>query len=168
MLDFVGELRMQLPDHLTAKPLSLSNSLWLLSTWTCCTWHGARLPIPPKLPLLTRKAVCSFLSKNHISPPPTTLPVTGGSSPPEGVTPTLVLKVSCWQQRSGCCNLQEHSQVSPTWEGDEELQWPPTPQRLCGHTMPPVCPCQRLLCGVGPSHPPWLTVPPAPPQSSLS
>lgn len=155
---------MELSDHLTAKALSLSHSLWLLSTWGC-TWCGAGLPLPRKPPLSARKAVFFFLSKIPISPSPATLPVTGASSPPGSVTAVLVLNVCCWQQRSGCCNPGEHSHVSPTREGDGGVAVAPqaagTPWPCCGPVLsPPASSVARAPC-----HPPWLT---APPQSSLS
>lgn len=156
---------MELSDHLTAKALSLSRSLWLLSTWGC-TWCGAGLPLPPKPPLSARKAVFFFLSKTPISPSLATLPVTGASSPPGSVTPMLVLNVCCWQQRSGCCNPGEHSHVSPTREGDGGVAVAPqasgTRRPCCGPVLSPPVP------------PPWRGPPatrlgsPPPLQSSLS
>lgn len=151
---------MELSDHLNAKLLSLTHNLWVLSTWNC-TWHGTELPVHSKPPLSTRKAVCSFLSKTHISPPPITLSVTEGSSPSGAVTPILVLNVSCWQQRSGCCNPGEHGQVSPTWEGDGGCRGLTHCRDPTAVPCPLSCPCQCLLCGVGPHHPSWLTDPPA-------
>lgn len=56
---------MELSDHLHAKPLSPSNSLWLLSTWT--PWHEAGLSILHPSPLSAIKALCFFsVVKTHL------------------------------------------------------------------------------------------------------